>query len=243
MTDTTTPCARCGSFFPSAQLNLDDLCAACQARAMQAMPKLGTRSMLARLGLSGLSVSYLLLAVGFLLAGNDKHPLLMARALVGLFALAALPLAVVGTLVWIHLAVRRAQALGAYVSASPGWAVGSFFVPIAQMAIPFAVGRDLLRQAGRSPHAATAWQVLWLGGGVVQIFAMFTPGNVAAQVLTNLIACAGSAMCVIVISQVGLLEPAAAAVSARAPQTGRPPAPADAAMIPPAEATRAERRV
>lgn len=53
---------------------------------------------------------------------------------------------------WIYLAHRNLPALGArYLKFRPGWAVGSFFVPIVCLWAPYQAMRDLAK-ASRSPH-------------------------------------------------------------------------------------------
>jgi hypothetical protein len=72
---------------------------------------------------------------------------------------------------WIYLAQKNVLELDArHLRASPGWAVGSFFVPIVALWAPYQAMRDLAK-ASRSPRrweledtspAVSAWWILWL---------------------------------------------------------------------------------
>jgi hypothetical protein len=72
---------------------------------------------------------------------------------------------------WIYLAQRNLPALGArHMRFRPGWAVGSFFVPIVNLWVPFQAMRDLAK-ASRSPQhweledtpaPIIVWWVLWI---------------------------------------------------------------------------------
>jgi hypothetical protein len=77
---------------------------------------------------------------------------------------------------WIYLAHRNLLALGArHLRVRPGWAVGSFFVPIVNLWMPFQAMRDLVK-ASRSPHhwqledtpvLLGVWWALWLVVGQI----------------------------------------------------------------------------
>ena len=72
---------------------------------------------------------------------------------------------------WIYLAHRNLLSLGArYLQFRPGWAIGSFFVPIINLWAPYQAMRDLAK-ASRSPShweledtppVIIIWWVLWL---------------------------------------------------------------------------------
>jgi hypothetical protein len=79
------------------------------------------------------------------------------------------------TLRWIYLANANARALGATdMMATPGWAVGWFFVPLANLVMPFQTMRELWKasarpadwQMERAPGAILLWWLLWLASGV-----------------------------------------------------------------------------
>ena len=61
---------------------------------------------------------------------------------------------------WIHRITASLRALGAPIQYSPAWAVGWWFIPIANLWMPFMVMRNLLRcsmPSGPNPN----WLILW----------------------------------------------------------------------------------
>ena len=95
-------------------------------------------------------------------------------------------------LLWIHRAYRNLPALGnpkQRLEYSPGWAVGWFFIPFANIVYPFKVMReiwqksdprvrntdDFMWQDTATPPLLAAWWGMWLASGVVsRLYAMFT---------------------------------------------------------------------
>lgn len=64
--------------------------------------------------------------------------------------------------VWIYgvfVAIRRS---GGTTSWSPGWAVGGWFVPLANLVIPWLTVRDALKALGYPTVLAGAWWLAWL---------------------------------------------------------------------------------
>jgi len=109
----------------------------------------------------------------------------------GLFVLAGLSIvqlltlvaAAVAALRWLYLANANARALGATdLMGSPGWAVGWFFIPLANLVMPYVTIRDTWKasvnprdwQAVRTPVAVGLWWGCWL-------IANFTSGITAAM--------------------------------------------------------------
>ena len=83
--------------------------------------------------------------------------------------------AFVATLRWIYLANVNARALGADdMIVSPGWAVGWFFVPLMNLAMPFIAIREMWKasanprdwQAGSAPLIIPLWWGFWLAAGI-----------------------------------------------------------------------------
>ncbi|HWT11519.1 MAG TPA: DUF4328 domain-containing protein [Allosphingosinicella sp.] len=79
------------------------------------------------------------------------------------------------TLRWIYVANANAHALGASdMMVSPGWAVGWFFVPLMNLAMPFIAVREMWKASANprdwqmqpTPAAIPAWWALWLVSGV-----------------------------------------------------------------------------
>src|SRR5262249_43015408 len=66
-------------------------------------------------------------------------------------------IAAVTFMFWIYRASRNARALGAKeMKYSPGWSVGWFFVPVAELFMPYLVMRELWKAS--SPVARGQWQ-------------------------------------------------------------------------------------
>lgn len=96
----------------------------------------------------------------------------------GLVALAMLLLYIVGgvvVLLWISRANRNAHAIGTLeMETSPGWAVGWYFVPFANLVMPFRSMREIWEaSAGATPEGARpsggllgAWWACWLATNI-----------------------------------------------------------------------------
>jgi Domain of unknown function (DUF4328)/Protein of unknown function (DUF2510) len=84
-------------------------------------------------------------------------------------------------LVWQHRAASAARALGFPSGQSPAWGVGSWFVPIVNLWIPYQAVRDCLPPG--HPHRARVlrWWIAWLASNVVgiavSISALFSSGT------------------------------------------------------------------
>lgn len=89
---------------------------------------------------------------------------------VGLLEIPALVL----LLIWQYRAAQAARAAGYPAKRSPGWGVGSWFVPIVNLWMPFEALRDCLPPG--TPHRGRVWLilVLWVVGVVVGIAGFFT---------------------------------------------------------------------
>ena len=83
--------------------------------------------------------------------------------------------AFVTTLRWIYLANSNARALGADdMIVTPGWAVGWFFVPLMNLAMPFVAIREMWKasanprdwQTEPAPLTIPLWWGFWLAAGV-----------------------------------------------------------------------------
>jgi len=70
--------------------------------------------------------------------------------------------AMITFLVWIHRALAAIRQSGGTTSWSPGWAVGGWFVPLANMVIPWLTVRDALKGVGKPTALAGAWWLTWL---------------------------------------------------------------------------------
>ena len=65
-------------------------------------------------------------------------------------------------LVWIHRVFVAIRESGGTTSWSPGWAVGGWFVPVANAVIPWLTVRDALKSLGKPTVLAGVWWLSWL---------------------------------------------------------------------------------
>lgn len=93
----------------------------------------------------------------------------------GLTSIGALIASAMVFLMWLHRVYSGAQAMGATLSYSPGYAVGSWFIPFFNCVVPMQVVQaldvacardDELESAFRSPDIIV-WWVLWIGSNVI----------------------------------------------------------------------------
>ncbi len=194
----TTTCDRCGNFVPAGSLDLNNHCSGCAMRLVESLPQLSTRGLVAQAGLSGLALAYVLVAV------TDEGT--VANGLAALLMIGSLLLGSISFLVWFHTAASRTAALGGIIQGSPAYAVGSFFIPFVNLVHPYRVARAMLQTAGRSTGVVTVWQLLWLASGVLTWGAGLTQTKGTAVLVSNLLAAASLAACVIVIRRAGALE-------------------------------------
>lgn len=100
---------------------------------------------------------------------------------IGLFQLARgllqLATAIV-VLTWLYRANANVRALGADdMMGSPGLGVGWFFIPLANLFMPYMTVRDIWKasakprdwQAERAPAAILIWWLLWIAGGIIGV--------------------------------------------------------------------------
>ncbi len=82
----------------------------------------------------------------------------VVAALIGLIGFAG---AAVAVPMWMHRGYRNLPALGATgLSWSPRWAAGSWFIPFANLVVPYLVARELWTRSG--PPGERPWPLLWL---------------------------------------------------------------------------------
>ena len=105
--------------------------------------------------------------------GAGQAGLVEAGLLIAQFAL--LVAAAIATLRWIYRANANAHALGAAdMMVSPGWAVGWFFVPLMNLAMPFIAVREMWKASANpkdwqlEPASAMilVWWLSWLASGI-----------------------------------------------------------------------------
>lgn len=82
-------------------------------------------------------------------------------ALLGLENLVTI-VAMITFLVWIHRVFVAIRSNGGTTRWSPGMAVGGWFIPLANVVLPWLTVRDALRALGRPTVLAGAWWITWL---------------------------------------------------------------------------------
>ncbi len=107
--------------------------------------------------------------------GFDPAALAGPEILLGLVQFLVFIGAMIALLRWIYLAHVNARAFGADdMMGSPGWAVGWFFIPFANLVMPFLMMRELWKassgpkdwQGQAAPAAILAWWLFWIASGV-----------------------------------------------------------------------------
>lgn len=103
-------------------------------------------------------------------AANDRR-----QAVIGILQVLIFIASGVAILVWMYRANANVRSLGAQgMKFTPGWAVGWFFVPFANLFMPYRALKELW-QASAAPHAWTnekvsglfpVWWTLWIVSGV-----------------------------------------------------------------------------
>jgi Domain of unknown function (DUF4328) len=91
-----------------------------------------------------------------------------------LASLAGLVGSAIAVPMWMHRAFRNLPALGARdLRWSPAWAAGGWFIPLANLVIPYLVTRELWIRAGGEPAPVwpllPAWWVAWVGAYILQV--------------------------------------------------------------------------
>lgn len=116
------------------------------------------------------AVSLCSAAVGLAVAPSEKT-LDAPLALFGLVQIALFIATALAVLRWLYVANGNARSLGADdLTGSPAWAVGWFFVPLANLVMPYVMVRDMWKasvnprdwQAESSPGLVILWWGCWL---------------------------------------------------------------------------------
>ncbi len=104
----------------------------------------------------------------------------------GLLVGAVTVAAVVIACIWQHRAASAGRALGIPSRHSPAWGVGSWFVPIVNLWIPYAAVRDCLPPAHPHRPRVLHWWIAWLLAGILSSVAGATAlfSTAAALVLS-----------------------------------------------------------
>ena len=72
-------------------------------------------------------------------------------------------------LIWLHHSVANLKAAGQPITATPGWAVGMWFVPFANLILPLNTMRELADSAqdARRASRVSLWWAAWIIGNLV----------------------------------------------------------------------------
>jgi len=109
--------------------------------------------------------------------------------IVGVLTLAA----VVVACIWQHRAASAARALGIPSRRSPAWGVGSWFVPVVNLWMPYSAIRDCLPPDDPHRPRVLHWWIAWLAAafvsGAAGISALFSTGAALALSIPAALAC------------------------------------------------------
>ncbi len=109
--------------------------------------------------------------------------------IVGVVAIAA----VVAACIWQHRAASAARALGIPSRRSPAWGVGSWFVPIVNLWMPYTAIRDCLPPDDPHRPRVLHWWIAWLVAasvsGAAGICALFSTGAALVLSIPAALAC------------------------------------------------------
>ena len=92
---------------------------------------------------------------------------------------------------WMHRCYRNLPALGATALGwSPAWAVGAWFIPIANLVLPYMVAREVWAKASGSPVRSSSLLGLWWAAAVAAVLinlignfhGNFQAGNVETRI-------------------------------------------------------------
>jgi hypothetical protein len=152
-----------------------------QARMDQGMDQLDSRRKLVTVGLivyavlaflsAGTSLLELLELVDYEAA--ELSPLSAAATVIVVTSVLVLLVDMVLVAIWIHRAHANLRDAGYDKQFTPGWAVGWFFVPFANLVMPFRAMRELWNLShlqadsiDSPPSILTQWWGLWLVGNI-----------------------------------------------------------------------------
>jgi len=164
----TGTCARCGRFVCATCAGLDGICTDCFLHALRALPDGRARAKWATWLLFANVVSDSMSIAGGLFekfGGASAAELsTILDGITGFASFGALVGGAITFLRWLHLSVRTTSALGHDVGATPGWACGYFFVPIAHLYKPYRVVNAMVAALGGQAQFAPvgAWWAAWI---------------------------------------------------------------------------------
>ncbi|HEX8354667.1 MAG TPA: DUF4328 domain-containing protein, partial [Pyrinomonadaceae bacterium] len=199
--------------------------------------------------LFGLAADPIVLAAG---DGADEQLTLndLLMLLVGLGAFLVYVALVVAFLMWLHRASKNVPALGNPKSAvehSPGWAVGSFFVPFVNLVVPYKAvrevwvksdpavraGDDFMFAQPSSAPLLLGWWVTWIVSNVASNISLRlhaggetpdTQGFVAGvDIVSDVLGIVAAALAILVVRGIDRRQAERASHVAYVPHTPPPP--------------------
>ena len=163
-------CERCGRYVCTNCVRENGRCLECIQKSVAAIPRSAARARRAALFLQlagGLAAVSLLLNVWTVAAPGEHAVRDFLEGLTAIVSLGVLVSAPIVYLMWLHRVVRQLNALGVDVGATPGWAVGYWFIPFVNLVKPFRVLRSIVVELGdealvASLHMSAWWAMLLL---------------------------------------------------------------------------------
>lgn len=201
-------CERCGRFLcdECGGSRLDVACDACLARAVLEVPSGATRAKVAYGFLIANGICQILTSL--LVADVDETSTNIGLGIAILAVSALLVSTFLGSVIsysmWLHRAVRTTIALGHDVGATPGWAVGSFFVPFVNLVRPYNIVKAMADLLGGQAKAAPVglWWTLWIVGNILSNFSSRMKGFNALDILAAFLSAGAAATCVLVMRSI-----------------------------------------
>ena len=112
-----------------------------------------------------------------------------ANLVVGLFTVAA----VIVACIWQHRAASAGRALGIPSRRSPAWGVGSWFVPVVNLWVPYSAIRDCLPPDDPHRRRVLQWWLAWLAAAFLSSAAagcaLFSTGAALVLSIPAALAC------------------------------------------------------
>jgi hypothetical protein len=163
------------------------------------------------------------------LAMGQSDAITIVEGLAGLVLFVVAVSTIVTFLMWLHLAVRQTEALEINVGVTPGWAVGYWFIPFANLVKPYQTVRNLLNGLGGESLVSSArvslWWALWIADNLFSqaetrlsmsggLEAETSSAAHAVGLISSLLSIAGAILCI------GIVRAAQQELDARRPPTG-----------------------
>jgi hypothetical protein len=168
-------CERCGRYVCAECKGAEKLCPECIRQRLDSLPSATGRAKLAvQFFWFTVATEVVALLINLWVVGSPEENSLRLglEGIHGLATLAAFLGTVITFLRWLHLTVRQLNALGVDVGETPGWAVGYWFIPFANLVKPYRVVRSIVSALGGDELVATLgvgwWWAAWIIGNMLE---------------------------------------------------------------------------